>query len=910
MPITKESFEAFLNCETKSYLKTSGAVGDQLEFTDWQQHLSEVFTQECHIRLRSSIREDEYLSSSTLPEDLERSRYQLVFDCVVETQELKSNTQALERVSALSRSKHYAFIPIRFVPNEKVTKHDKLLLAFDALTLFTATGKMPLFGKLIYRRGQKAVKVQLTGLIKKVRSVVVEIIARQVSQIPPPPILNKHCVECEFQARCRQIAVEKDELTLLSGLTEKERKRQHNKGIFSITQLSYTFRPRRRPKRLASRPEKHNHALRALAIRERKIHIVGRPELSMVGTPVYLDVEGDPDRDFYYLIGLRFKCGEAYLQYSFWADDLTEEQEIWASFLRVLGQIETPQLIHYGSYETVFLRRMKARYHVSTEATAFLDRLIADAVNVVSVLYGKVYFPTYSNGLKEVANYLGFTWSDKSASGLSALLWRSKWEVSRDITLKQKLLTYNAEDCSALEKVVNALALLCERKVDTAASSEGDVVEVNSLKASNPYNFGKVDFQLPEFEFINQAAYWNYQRDRVYVKSNKRGKRATRKPPQVHGRSFRINKVTACPPPTCCPKCKATRLQKYGRMRKVVQDLKFTQTGIKRWIVKYTFDRHKCCHCQATFVPYDKPWTRHKFGSGLRSYLIYQMTDLQIPQTIITRGLNQLFNFDISTGSVSRQKYLAADLYKDCYDLILKRILNGKLIHADETKAIILGQEAFVWVITNMEDVAYFYTPTREGDTIQELLRGFKGVLVTDFYAAYDAIDCSQQKCLIHLIRDLNDDLIKNPFNKELKELASTFAALLKPMIETVDRFGLKARFLYKHQTSVDRFYKRLVANEYKSEMAIYYKKRFEKNHDRLFTFLAYDGVPWNNNNAEHAIKAFASLRRVIGGTSTEKGIKEYLTLLSICETCKYKGVDFLSFLRSGEKDIDEFYKR
>src|SRR6266567_7652461 len=86
--------------------------------------------------------------------------------------------------------------------------------------------------------------------------------------------------------------------------------------------------------------------------------------------------------------------------------------------------------------------------------------------------------------------------------------------------------------------------------------------------------------------------------------------------------------------------------------------------------------------------------------------------------------------------------------------------------------------------------------------------------------------------------------------------------------------------------------------------MAISYKKRFEKNRDKLFTFLSYDGVPWNNNNAEHAIKAFARLRDVIAGSSTEKGIEEYLTLLSVCQTCKYMGVDFLDFLRSGEKNI------
>jgi Transposase IS66 family len=81
---------------------------------------------------------------------------------------------------------------------------------------------------------------------------------------------------------------------------------------------------------------------------------------------------------------------------------------------------------------------------------------------------------------------------------------------------------------------------------------------------------------------------------------------------------------------------------------------------------------------------------------------------------------------------------------------------------------------------------------------------------------------------------------------------------------------------------------------------------RLQKNRNKLFTFLDFDGIPWNNNNAEHAIKAFASLRRVIEGKSTEKGLRDYLILLSVCETCKYKNVDFLDFLRSGSKDIDD----
>src|SRR4029453_8467343 len=76
-------------------------------------------------------------------------------------------------------------------------------------------------------------------------------------------ILNRHCAECEFQARCRQKALEKDDLSLLGGMKEDERKEYNSRGIFTVTQLSYTFRPRRRPKKMRHKKEKYHHSLKA-----------------------------------------------------------------------------------------------------------------------------------------------------------------------------------------------------------------------------------------------------------------------------------------------------------------------------------------------------------------------------------------------------------------------------------------------------------------------------------------------------------------------------------------------------------------------------------------------------------------------------------------------------------------------
>jgi len=206
-----------------------------------------------------------------------------------------------------------------------------------------------------------------------------------------------------------------------------------------------------------------------------------------------------------------------------------------------------------------------------------------------------------------------------------------------------------------------------------------------------------------------------------------------------------------------------------------------------------------------------------------------------------------------------------------------------------------------------LEDVAYVYSGSRDVSTALEVLTGFKGVLVSDFYAGYDSVDCAQQRCLIHLLGDINEDVLKEAFNVELEELAHGFAGLLRPMVATVDRFGLKAYHLRKHKPAVEKFYRVLSGRDYKTDVAAGYKRRFEKNRDKLFTFLDYDGVPWNNNNAEHAIKAFARLRKVIGANGTPKSVREYLVLLSISETCRYKGISFLNFLRSDEIDLEAF---
>ena len=160
------------------------------------------------------------------------------------------------------------------------------------------------------------------------------------------------------------------------------------------------------------------------------------------------------------------------------------------------------------------------------------------------------------------------------------------------------------------------------------------------------------------------------------------------------------------------------------------------------------------------------------------------------------------------------------------------------------------------------------------------------------------------------VIRDLYSVLIKNPFDEELKALTTDFGQLLRRIIATVDRYGLKRRHLGKHEKEVDKFFRVLSTKSLTSEPAQAIQVRMKRNQDRLFTFLKYDGVPWNNNNAEHAVKVFAYYRVIANGKMTEIGLTNYLLLLSIYQTCQYKGISFLKFLLSGEVDLDKYSER
>lgn len=194
--------------------------------------------------------------------------------------------------------------------------------------------------------------------------------------------MNRHCAECEFRNCYRQQAKEADDLSLLSGMSEKERAQHRSKGIFTVNQLSYTFRPRRTPKRAKNPAKPHHFSLQALAIRENCVYIHGSPILPECKSKVYLDIEGLPDRDLYYLIGALVVTEEREAFYSFWADTKSDESSIFCQFAETISKLPDYRVFHYGDYDAAAMKRVAAGLPSSYQEQ--LAAILQRSVNVLS----------------------------------------------------------------------------------------------------------------------------------------------------------------------------------------------------------------------------------------------------------------------------------------------------------------------------------------------------------------------------------------------------------------------------------------------------------------------------------------------------------------------------------------------
>jgi predicted RecB family nuclease len=530
MSTTSHLFESFLDCPTKCFLRAHAEVGSTDQYATWLNSYKSTYRNHSLQRLQENLPKDACLIDPPSEKELNSSTWLLAVNVPACTQNLATQIQAIERVPSLDPSKPGELIPIRFVCFNKLSKNDRLLLTFDALVLSKVTGREITVGKIIHGDNHTTLKSKTANLLDETCNLIGKTTALVVAESAPDLILNRHCNKCEFHATCRRKALEKDDLSLLAGMTEKERRKHHRRGIFTVTQLSYTFRPRRTPKRVTTSAKLHYFSLQALALKETKVYVNGNNVLPEATTHVYLDIEGLPDRNSYYLIGALIATQGRERFTAFWAENESDQANIFSHFVESMSSLHDFRVYHYGNYEKVALKQLIPQLPQHLQEVA--RTMLANSVNVASFLYSHIYFPVYSNGLKQVAAYLGHTWSIPESSGLQSIAWRMQWEQSHEHALRRFIESYNHDDCTALRTLVYFITNLPRHDdLTSAPSSDQQVAFTENIahrEDRHEYSTNTIS-PIDGYADIIRYAYFDYQRTKVYVRTYPRLRRINRR---------------------------------------------------------------------------------------------------------------------------------------------------------------------------------------------------------------------------------------------------------------------------------------------------------------------------------------------------------------------------------------------
>jgi predicted RecB family nuclease len=918
--ITDEVIENFVICKYKSYLKLKGTTG---EISDYESMITNNLTQYkiAYLKNIKEIYQTENLTFDYPFDPKEKLKNNsIIINPKFQSEKYKITFDALELLLNKKDANKTEIVPVLIFPHDTISKYEKLIGTMKVLIIMKDAEVEIEKIKLVYGAELKSLKYSIRGFVNEALRLLKELSSEHVLE---EPMLYKknHCKICEFRNICHKKLVENDSLGLLSRMDDAEITRQNKRGIFTVNQLSYTFKPRKRSKRFLSKHAPYSFSLQALAIREQKVYVFETIKIPKIRTQVFIDMEGSSEGKNIYLVGMLIIDGETKIFQSLWSDDV--ETEILRKMINIISKLNNPLIFYYGDYESKVFKRITTLYPNNTIKKTFQEK----SINILTLIFGNIYFPTYSNSLKDIGNYLGHHWSNPISSGIQSIVWRRHWQESKNIEIKNELMKYNEEDCRALHKLVDFInAIFSDNFSEEVTKKEDGLIFVSQMDYDDERKiFKELKYASKDIEVITKQAYFEYQRNKIYFRTNPKIKKIVKLKEKQKEFRYKPDKIITIKS-IKCPKCKSKAIVRDESKfyQRICFDLHLFSHGIKRKIILYKIYFHFCPECRLSYVPIEakkikiyalrdsnaKKYIMQKgFGHNLLAWTVHQNVVNGITFENLQSTAKDYFGLQIGYRRFWDIKILASEYYSSTYKQILKSLISGNIIHADETKIKLKNETVYVWTFTNMEDVYYLYKPTREADFLHDLLKDFKGIIISDFYAGYDSLDCKKQKCLIHLIRALNDILLKNLYDIKFKEFVLEFGNLIRTIIQTIDRYGLKKYYLRKHKNDVDKFFKKFKDSSFDAADAEKIFKRIIKYRDQIFLFLDYDNVPWNNNNAEFAIKQVANYRRFVKGCIGKEGFKAHLILLSIQQTCDYKGINFLDFLHSKQRDIEKFEK-
>lgn len=361
---------------------------------------------------------------------------------------------------------------------------------------------------------------------------------------------------------------------------------------------------------------------------------------------------------------------------------------------------------------------------------------------------------------------------------------------------------------------------------------------------------------------------------------------------------------------TECPECGGTLGDPCDSSIRIITDIPPPRVRV------YELEtlRYKCPHCK-TRVRADPPIPKHQqFGLNVAAWIAYhRMLGLSVQK--VQASLRQTFGLALSESTVLELEAWVAEVFGPRYAELQALIRTSAVVNADETKFRVGGANGWLWVFTTLLGTLYVVDPSRGRSVPLVALEGFTGTLGRDAWDPYDAVKSATfQLDLLHVNRWLERVEVQRGIEPrklvKAQEIKFTrrgrpprefilFADAVREILREAVLFGEKPELSAKAR---DRAYakfhgrmQRLLGKTWRDKDVVRIAKELRLRLDMLFTFLRKPDVSWHNNDAERAIRQGVVHRKISGGRRTWAGARIFHTLLSVFETCKKTGEDFLA---------------
>ena len=285
-------------------------------------------------------------------------------------------------------------------------------------------------------------------------------------------------------------------------------------------------------------------------------------------------------------------------------------------------------------------------------------------------------------------------------------------------------------------------------------------------------------------------------------------------------------------------------------------------------------------------------------GPRTRLLTAYSRAHLGISLGKTQNLLHDFFGLTVSRAGLLGHLRWAGQLFEPVVEELLERLRNSPVVQGDETGWRINGQTAWAWCFRDPSLALFLIDRHRSREVILRVLgESFAGTLVTDFYAAYNGLECPKQRCLVHLLRELAKLREELPW-QSVQAFIQPLITLFQDAIQLgKDRETLSAAaFDQAHQSILDRFDELLLGCRSRHPECLRIWRRLFKHCDELFTFLDDPQVPADNNGSERDIRSLAAARNDGGTHRTEWSAEAFARIKSVIVTGMKNGVRFINY--------------